>query len=320
MASFGRLSGSSDIPSMRNWPLFAFLTGLVFFFYVFYVYQAQSTEFAMTRTELEDQIQKVRNLKMEVFNAKAENERLKTSETALKKEKEKFNKEKEECANSLRTCKLNAENLQTQAKKAEELSGVKEQQTKDLQAKIDALTKERDELAEKVLSQENLAKQLKAEVEKLQAELKLPKSAGESSVVAAPAVGVVAPAGGAAAAASGGAAAGAAHVVAGGAGRKQRSLEVEEGKEEKSDDTQLRQAPPPDHLPGETDMAGKADEGEKKDAPQVVAPPQQPGDRVKLAVAAEQDDDIDKPVVKGGDYDDKLDVEKGVGDDVQPAQ
>lgn len=60
--------GSSDIPSMRNWPLFAFLTGLVFFFYVFYVYQAQSTEFAMTRTELEEQIQKVRNLKMEVFS------------------------------------------------------------------------------------------------------------------------------------------------------------------------------------------------------------------------------------------------------------
>ncbi|RCN43316.1 hypothetical protein ANCCAN_10731 [Ancylostoma caninum] len=310
---------------MRNWPLFAFLTGLVFFFYVFYVYQAQSTEFAMTRTELEDQIQKVRNLKMEVFNAKAENERLKTSETALKKEKEKFNKEKEECANSLRTCKLNSENLQTQAKKAEELSGVKEQQAKDLQAKIDALTKERDELAAKVLSQENLAKQLKAEVEN-----DCPKSAST------------------------------ARVVAGGAGRRQRSLEVrnafnrlvyvfnindatettpyctavEEGKEEKSDDGQLRQAPPPDHLPGfriftrkdipffagETDVAGKADEGEKKDAPQVVAPPQQPGDRVKLAVAAEQDDDIDKPVVKGGDYDDKLDVEKGVGDDVQSVQ
>ncbi|EYB92823.1 hypothetical protein Y032_0189g1176 [Ancylostoma ceylanicum] len=277
--------GSSDIPSMRNWPLFAFLTGLVFFFYVFYIYQAQSTEFAMTRTELEDQIQKVRNLKMEVFNAKAENERLKSSENTLKSEKDKFNKEKEECANSLRTCKLNAENLQTQAKKAEELTGVKEQQTKDLQAKIDALTKERDELAAKVLNQETLAKQLKAEVEKLQAELKQPKPAGASNVVAAPAVGGAAPAGGAAAAAGGGAAAGAAQVVAGGAGRRQRSLEVEERREEKSDDKQLTQA----------------------QAAQVVAPPQQPGDRVKLAVAAEQsDDDIDKPVVKGGDYEDKL--------------
>ncbi|EPB78747.1 hypothetical protein ANCCEY_02137 [Ancylostoma ceylanicum] len=217
--------GSSDIPSMRNWPLFAFLTGLVFFFYVFYIYQAQSTEFAMTRTELEDQIQKVRNLKMEVFNAKAENERLKSSENTLKSEKDKFNKEKEECANSLRTCKLNAENLQTQAKKAEELTGVKEQQTKDLQAKI-----------------------------------------------------------------------------------------VEERREEKSDDKQLTQAQA-------EETAEKTDGDEKKDAPQVVAPPQQPGDRVKLAVAAEQsDDDIDKPVVKGGDYEDKLDVEKGIGDDVQSAQ
>lgn len=42
----------------------------------------------------------------------------------------------------------------------------------------------------------------------------------------------------------------------------------------------------------------------------LIDPPRQPGDRVKLAVAEEerqqQDRVVDKPIVKGGDYDDKL--------------
>ncbi|PIO65994.1 hypothetical protein TELCIR_12306 [Teladorsagia circumcincta] len=56
---------------------------------------------------------------------------------------------------------------------------------------------------------------------------------------------------------------------------------------------------------------------------QVGQPPQHQGDQNEQAAGVDeqqgQEHVVDKPVVRGGDYEDKLDVEKGIGDDVQPA-
>ncbi|KAK6726518.1 hypothetical protein RB195_004691 [Necator americanus] len=282
----------SDIPSMRNWPLFAFLAGLVFFFYVFYVYQAQSTEFAMTRSELDDQMQKVRNLKRELFDAKAELERLKSSEASLKSENEKSSKLKEECSNSLRSCKLNTENLQAQVKKAEETSSLKEQQTKDLQAKIDELTKANEDLRKNASDREEERKQLKAELEKLQSQLNERKSHGKD--VVAPAADQNVPV--------------ARDDGVSGTERKQRSFEVEEKKSETLNDNNTKEFRISNDLAGKMGLVAKVPEDEKKDAPQVVPPPQHHAQEVKsrLAAAEHDDDGQEKPVVKGGDYEDKL--------------
>ncbi|KAK6030904.1 hypothetical protein OSTOST_02954, partial [Ostertagia ostertagi] len=102
---------------MRNLPLFGFLAGLVFFFYLFYLHQSQSAEYAIAQSALEDHKQQLRMLKLDILNAKADTERLKISENTLKEEKDKLAKEKDKCSVSLRNAEREKQDLKTELSK-----------------------------------------------------------------------------------------------------------------------------------------------------------------------------------------------------------
>lgn len=53
MVHIFRPHSSHSGPVFRNWPLFGFLAGLVLFFYVFYVYQAQNVELTLAKEQTE---------------------------------------------------------------------------------------------------------------------------------------------------------------------------------------------------------------------------------------------------------------------------
>lgn len=67
MVTFAFRNGS-DGPGMRNLPLFAFLAGLVFFFYVFYVYQTQSAELSSAQSSLDANMKQIRVLKVDLLS------------------------------------------------------------------------------------------------------------------------------------------------------------------------------------------------------------------------------------------------------------
>lgn len=278
------LGFGSDSRGMRNWPLFLFLAGLVFFFYFLYVYQAQSTEYAIVRSELETQLQKIQDLKVDFVSAKAENERLSALENELKSERDKISKDFETCSNSLRLCKLNTDTLQSENRMLEKQSRDKDAINESLQQKNEELTKSNENLTKVLSEQEAIVNHLKGTIQKLEAELNRLKPGatdGASTFVADQ---------------SGTTKIDFVQIETTSATR--RSVEIDQGQREIVDDKQIGQAPAPVIHGGEPD-----------------APPLKAGDRVKLAVADdEQRNKDEKPVVKGGNYDV---VEENADDDLQ---
>ncbi|VDO61341.1 unnamed protein product [Haemonchus placei] len=298
---------------MRNLPLFVFLAGLVFFFYLFYLHQSQSAEYAIAQASLDDHKQQLRVLKLDLLNANADVERLKSSESSLKEERDKLSREKDKCSVSLRSAERERENLKSEiSKKASENS--------ELSTKLEEAKKELEELKKAIAAKEAAEKENKETSPK-------PTVAGESAV-----------GGHVDESAKGGH--GRNYEADGGSakGKSLGNIETGGGASKAVEQSQAEQAPAP--VPNivegvQNSMFKKTVEGvlkkslenelvKKDDMPaQVGQPPQHPGDRVKLAVAVdeqqEQEHVVAKPIVRGGDYEDKLDVEKGIGDDIQPA-
>uniref|UniRef100_A0A915C6A1 Uncharacterized protein n=1 Tax=Parascaris univalens TaxID=6257 RepID=A0A915C6A1_PARUN len=106
-------------PVFRNLPLFGFLTALVVFFYVFYIYQAQNAELALMREEYSVLQQHLSKLKTENLDIKASLESCKDDEKSLQGEKSDANKKLEECASNLRSEKIRAESLKSDVAKVE---------------------------------------------------------------------------------------------------------------------------------------------------------------------------------------------------------
>ncbi|VDP00603.1 unnamed protein product [Heligmosomoides polygyrus] len=313
MVTFAFRNGS-DGPGMRNLPLFAFLAGLVFFFYVFYVYQTQSAELSSAQSSLDANMKQIRVLKVDLLNAKAENERLKASEASMKGEKDRLAKDFDACTSSVRTCKLNADRLEKEKKNFEEESRKKDEEKAKLQAEVDQLKIKVTGLEGSLSQQEESAKKAKEEFEKLENELKQLKASGANAAVdEKEAVSQTVQA-----------VQGVAKPVA----DKSDALVPAPIPNIPVPAVQANaQAPPP--VPAVKRSAGDLEKKDEMQVPEppkqpgaLIDPPRQPGDRVKLAVAEEerqqQDRVVDKPIVKGGDYDDKLDLEKAV-DDVQSA-
>ncbi|KJH52420.1 hypothetical protein DICVIV_01397 [Dictyocaulus viviparus] len=165
------LGVGSEVRGMRNWPLFLFLGGLVFFFYFLYVYQAQNAEYAIVRTELDAQVQKFQHMKLDFVSVKAEIERLKASEENLKTEKNKLSSELEFYSSSLRQCKLNTDQLQSMMKSYEKQLNDSNGTIVDLQQKIQVLTDNNKSLESAVSHHETITLQLKETVRRLEEEL-----------------------------------------------------------------------------------------------------------------------------------------------------
>ncbi|VDM57425.1 unnamed protein product [Angiostrongylus costaricensis] len=285
------LSVGSEVRGMRNWPLFVFLGGLVFFFYFLYVYQAQSTEYAIIRSELENQLRKVQDLKVDFVSAKAENERLQAVQSELKNEKDKLSRDFGTCSSALRSCKLNIETLQSENIMLEKQSRNKDVINEGLQQKIEELTKNGESLKKAISDQDAVVDQLKGTIRKLEAELNRTKftstDKGSTFVVDQ----------------SGTTKFGSIQVDT--TSVTKRTVEVTREQRRIVDDKQIDQAPAPMILESDVETV-KQKTGTREiigDEHGPDVPPQKPGDRVKLAVAADERSKDEKPVVKGGNYD-----------------
>lgn len=106
-------------PVFRNLPLFGFLTGLVIFFYVFYIYQAQNAELTLMREEYSILQQHLSKLKTENVDMKASLESCKDNEKLLQGEKSDTSKKLEECSSNLRSEKMRAESQKLEVAKVE---------------------------------------------------------------------------------------------------------------------------------------------------------------------------------------------------------
>ncbi|EJW82024.1 hypothetical protein WUBG_07067 [Wuchereria bancrofti] len=88
-------------PVFRNLPLFGFLTGLLFFFFIFYIYQAQSAELYDMRNEIELERTRYTKLKSENIDFKAQLEKCKRWGASLKNELQAVRLSQKECNGKL---------------------------------------------------------------------------------------------------------------------------------------------------------------------------------------------------------------------------
>lgn len=89
-------------PVFRNLPLFGFLAALVFFFFIFYIYQAQNTELNMMREQIELERGLHIKSKSENLDLKAQIENYKNTEADLKKKLQTAMMNNEECDTNLK--------------------------------------------------------------------------------------------------------------------------------------------------------------------------------------------------------------------------
>ncbi|VDK83327.1 unnamed protein product [Onchocerca ochengi] len=85
----------------RILPLFGFLTGLLLFFFVFYIYQVQNVELYNIRNQIELERNRHIKVKLENIDFKAELEKYKSSDVSLKNELRKLRLSQKECFGKL---------------------------------------------------------------------------------------------------------------------------------------------------------------------------------------------------------------------------
>ncbi|KAF8365525.1 hypothetical protein PRIPAC_83354 [Pristionchus pacificus] len=336
--------GYQGTSRMRNWPLFLFLTGLVFFFYVFYVYQAVSTELSMKKEQLELQFRQQRILKEEIIDLKADLEKSRVAESTSKTEAESANSRYEECQSTLRSIKLRSDTLTDEKTAADSAAKERLRELEETKNKMTELERNASSLQALYDAQQSVVSQLNTTINMLQTELAShKKDGGETATVAA------APAAGAAATTT---ASSAAVVVGGGVGKKPADLGElikQEGaadkpavdaahdeplKEEERAAVENGEKPDPSGKKPEDELKGAAVmkddvEGAKEDKEEMKGgdAPGRPGDRVKMEeelMVAEQNQQVDQQklvgekkegreeqagAVQGGDYVDKDDAE-----------
>ncbi|GMR54271.1 hypothetical protein PMAYCL1PPCAC_24466 [Pristionchus mayeri] len=337
--------GYQGTSRMRNWPLFLFLTGLVFFFYIFYVYQAVSTELSMKKEQLELQFRQQRILKEEIIDLKADLEKSRGAESASKTEAESANSRYEECQTSLRSIKLRSDTLTDEKTAADSAVKERQRELEETKSKMTELEQKASSVQALYDAQQIVVAQLNTTINMLKTELAShQKTGGETAAVAA------APDAAPAAVTTTTASAAAAAVV-GGVGKKPADLGElikQEGaadkpaveaakdealKEEERAAVENGEKPDPSGKKPEDELKGAAVmkddvEGAKEDKEEMKGgdAPGRPGDRVKMEeelMVAEQNQQVDQQklveekkdggeeqaAVQGGDYVDKDDGE-----------
>ncbi|KAK0425612.1 hypothetical protein QR680_009289 [Steinernema hermaphroditum] len=129
----------SSGPVMRNLPLFTFLAGLVFFFYVFYIYQAQSNELSILRDQHDVSQKQLKKINKELIDANVRLEELSGSGKTCSSELEEVKSKAEECKTQLRSEKLKADGLRSEVNNKESSNAAAELKAKDCSAKVDNL-------------------------------------------------------------------------------------------------------------------------------------------------------------------------------------
>lgn len=114
-------SATGAAPIFRNLPLFAFLSGLLVFCFIFYIYQSHRSELYDMRSQIELARLRHNKLKSENIDFKAEMEKCKSSEAILKKELETVRLSEKECSGKMKdwdstvlSHKFNLKQLQNQ--------------------------------------------------------------------------------------------------------------------------------------------------------------------------------------------------------------
>ncbi|CAI4227295.1 unnamed protein product [Auanema sp. JU1783] len=165
---------------MRNLPLFLFLFGLVFFFYLFYIYQAQSTELAILREQLENLQQINVNTKKQLIDAKAEIEKFRNVEEAMKNENVECINKFDECTTQLRNAKLKVDNDVLEKNKLERTIKDKEDLVIELRRSVAEGERNTTSLKSLLSSQEVISRQLNEKVEILKKEMAALKGTANS--------------------------------------------------------------------------------------------------------------------------------------------
>ncbi|KAL3998163.1 hypothetical protein ACH3XW_13915 [Acanthocheilonema viteae] len=114
------VTASGGGPIFRNLPLFGFLIGLLFFFFIFNIYQAQRAELYEIRNQIELEKSRYIKTKSENINFKAQLENYKSSEASLKNELQSVRLNQKECSeklaewdNNLLSNQINLKHLQS---------------------------------------------------------------------------------------------------------------------------------------------------------------------------------------------------------------
>uniref|UniRef100_A0A0K0DN30 Intracellular protein transport protein USO1-like n=1 Tax=Angiostrongylus cantonensis TaxID=6313 RepID=A0A0K0DN30_ANGCA len=239
------------------------------------------------------------------IDAKAENERLQAVQSELKNEKDKLSRDFGTCSSALRSCKLNTETLQSENMMLEKQSRNTDVINGGLQQKIEEITKNNESLKKAVSDQGAIVDQLKGTIRKLEAELNRTKlhSTDKGSTIVVDESGTTK----------------IGFIEANTISVTQRTVEVTQEQRRIVEDKQIDQAPAPMIVESSVQTVkqktGAAEMIGDEHGPDV--PPQKPGDRVKLAVAADERSKDEKPVVKGGNYDA---AEEDVDDGLQGGQ
>lgn len=107
----------------RNLPLFGFLAGLVIFFYIFYVYQAQNAELSVLRERYEMEQVAAKQFRSESAELKARIEKFGEVEKILKFEKSSFETKYTECSKNLFACNAALEDQKNEASRVKTEKG-----------------------------------------------------------------------------------------------------------------------------------------------------------------------------------------------------
>ncbi|CAB3408179.1 unnamed protein product [Caenorhabditis bovis] len=183
-----RNNSHADRHTMRNWPLFAFLIGLVLFFYIFYVYQAQSTALSMANDELRSLNSQLTQTKSKLVDTLSSLESANTVQKTMGTELEDLKLKKDECSGNLRSSKLRLDTLEKENKEKAESNTKMESELSTLREKSEELVRNNTALAKMIAAQEVLIQQLNQTVTLLQFETsKLRVTSEQTSAKEAPA-------------------------------------------------------------------------------------------------------------------------------------
>ncbi|CAI5438558.1 unnamed protein product [Caenorhabditis angaria] len=156
-----RSSSHSDRPTkMRNWPLFVFLIGLVLFFYIFYIYQAQSTTLSMANDEIRMLNIQLSNTKTKLVDTLASLESVNAVQRTSEAELDELRKKSEECFGNLRNSKLRLDGLEKDNKENTENNNELQSKLKTAELQITDFERNNTALINMVKAQEELIQQL----------------------------------------------------------------------------------------------------------------------------------------------------------------
>ncbi|TKR94053.1 hypothetical protein L596_008396 [Steinernema carpocapsae] len=166
---------NSSGPVMRNLPLFTFLAGLVIFFYVFYVYQAQSNELSVLHEQHELAQRQLKKINKDLLEANVKIEELTGNEKTCRSQLTECNTTSDECKSQLKSEKLKITGLRTEVSDKTSSNAEAEKKAKDCFEKVEQLEKSVQELENVANKQNQTMVLLHEELELKQEQIRLLK-------------------------------------------------------------------------------------------------------------------------------------------------